>query len=131
MLFTLLRVILVAALLVTLPGVLLVNALLPPGKARLRRSERALLAFAGGVFLMMLVGVVLGSLPHGDKGIFGPWTVAAGVVLASVALLVVGARRGAYPRLVARWPQLAGRAADPAQPGPAASTAAAPQSHTR
>lgn len=120
MLFTLLRVIVVAALFVALPGLLLVNALLPPGKTRLRRSERALLAFAGGLFLMMLVGVVLGSLPHGEHGLFGPLMVAAGVAAASAGLFVAGARRGAYPALVARWPQLAGRP-------PAAPQAAQPQ----
>lgn len=107
-----LRILLAVALLVVVPGVLLVNALLPPPTARLRRSERAALGVTAGMLLLMLVGVVLGFLPHGERGSFS--TFATGfphveIVTVSLAAILfwVGAQRGAYPSVTARWPRLA------------------------
>ena len=111
MLLELLRLALALALLVVLPGVVLVNALFPAPRSRLTRLERGYLAVAGGILLLMLVGIVLGFLPHGSRGWFR--TAASGfplveiVTLAATALLFwVGLVRGAYPRLAARYPRL-------------------------
>ena len=106
MLAELVRLALVVGLLVVLPGVLLVNAVLPPGRSSVRGLERAYLSVAGGALLLMLVGVVLGFLPHSGQGYFE--TLATGmpsVELAMIAVCVllgyVGLRRGAYPRVEA------------------------------
>ena len=68
MLLEILRLLVVTGLLVVLPGFLLVNAVFPAG--RLTRLERSYMAVAGGVLLLILVGVVLGFLPHGTRGFF-------------------------------------------------------------
>ncbi len=99
----------VAAFLVVLPGVLLVNAAFPPG--RLSRLERGYLSVAGGVLLLILVGVVLGLFPHGDRGFFQ--TAATGLPNVEIATLAVslvlfhlGLQRGAYPNIARRFPRL-------------------------
>lgn len=117
----LLRLTLAVGLLVALPGWLLVNALFPPGRARLGWMERGYLSLAGGVLVLVLVGVLLGLLPHDGTGYFQ--TLATGlpnVELATLAvsglLFYVGLLRGAYPRVAARYPHLL----DPQAPrGPA------------
>lgn len=111
MLLETLRIALVGALLVVLPGFLLVQALLPPGRVGLGRLERAFLILAGGVTLVTLVGLFLGFLPHEERGRLS--TFATGAPNAEILLLgvcavlfYVGLARGAYPRLAARFPQL-------------------------
>ena len=108
----LLRLVLVLALLVLLPGAILVNALFPPPRSTLTRLERGYLAVAGGILLLMLVGVVLGLLPGGERGHFrtlatGAPTVELALLAVSVLLFWVGLQRGAYPRVAARFPRLA------------------------
>lgn len=113
MLLELLRLALVLLLAVALPGLLLVNALFPTSRARLTATERGYLAVAAGILLAMLVGVTLGSIPHGDgRGYFQ--TMATGFPHVEIALLAVSALlfyvglvRGAYPRVAARYPRLA------------------------
>jgi hypothetical protein len=108
-----LRFLLVGALLVILPGFLLLQALLPPGRASLRGPERAFLTIVGGFVVVTLVGLVLGFLPHkpGEDGHYS--TLATGAPTVEIVLLLVcgllfyvGLARGAYPRLTARFPQL-------------------------
>lgn len=131
MLLALLRLGVALALLVVVPGALLLNALLPPHRSRLTRVERAYLSLAGGALLLMLVGVVLGMLPHGSTGWFG--SLATGgfphlelaLLAVSIGLFYVGLRRGAYPGLVARWPALRGLAPSGSAPR------AAPQTQIR
>jgi uncharacterized membrane protein len=110
MLLELLRLALVTGLLVVLPGFLLVSAVFTPG--RLTRLEKAYMSVAGGILLLVLVGVVLGFLPHGQRGFFQ--TTATGspnvelVTLAlSLVLFSIGLQRGAFPRLARRFPRLA------------------------
>ncbi|HWH08218.1 MAG TPA: DUF1616 domain-containing protein [Candidatus Thermoplasmatota archaeon] len=113
MILELLRLALALALLVVLPGVVLVNALFPAPRSTLTRLERGYLAVAGGILLLMLVGIVLGFLPHGNgRGWFR--TFSSGFPLVEVVTLAlsgllfwVGLQRGAYPRLSARYPALA------------------------
>lgn len=107
MLLELLRLALVLAFLVVLPGVVLVNALFPGPRSTLTRLERGYLAVSGGVLLLMLVGVVLGFLPRGERGWFQ--TMATGFPFVEAAMLAVtaglfflGLGRGAYPRLAPR-----------------------------
>lgn len=128
MLLELLRLLVVTGLLVLLPGFLLVNAVFPPGKAtKITLLERSYVAVAGGILLLVLVGVVLGLLPHGTRGFFQ--TMATGVPYVELAMLAVslvlfsvGLQRGAYPRLARRFPQLAGsRTYDEASTGPVTS----------
>lgn len=115
-----LRLLLVVGLAVALPGFLLVQAAFPPGRSRLGGFERFYIAAAGGILLVILVGVVLGLLPHGTRGYFS--TAATGfphvelwLLVASGALFWVGLQRGAYPRLAARF---RGRPSSRAAPGP-------------
>ena len=109
MLLELLRLLAAAALLVALPGFLLAQAAFPPARSRMTRVERAYVALAGGVMLLALVGVTLGSLPHGSgRGFFqtastGAPYVEVALLAACVALFLVGLHRGAYPALAARW----------------------------
>lgn len=97
-------------LLVALPGWALVNALLPR-PASLRPLERAYLAIAGGLILVITVGIILGFLPADGTGHLQ--TLATGAPTAELAMLAVtavlfwvGLLRGAYPRVAARFPQL-------------------------
>lgn len=108
-----LRILLVGALLVLVPGFLLVQALMPPARTTLRAPERAFLSLVAGFVLVTLVGLVLGFLPHaeGEDGLYS--TAMQGAPNAELALLAlsallfyVGLVRGAYPRLTARFPQL-------------------------
>lgn len=103
---------LVTILLVALPGWLLVNAAFPRPRSRLSWIERGYLSLAGGAMLLMLVGVILGLLPHGERGYFS--TLATGTPNVELAMLAlsgvafyVGLVRGAYPRVAARFPRLA------------------------
>lgn len=110
MLLEVARLLLVTALLVALPGYLLVNALFPARHA-LRPLERAYLVASSGTLLLITVGVVLGLLPHGDEGHFrtlltGAPNLELAVLAASLVLLWIGLHRGAYPRLAARFPKL-------------------------
>lgn len=123
MLLELLRLALALALLVVLPGILLVNALFPAPRSSLTRLERGYLAVASGILLLMLVGIVLGFLPHGERGWFR--TLATGFPLVELAslgvsavLFWVGLVRGAYPRLSARYPSLGASAVRPVRERP-------------
>lgn len=121
MLLELLRLALALVLLVLLPGYLLVNALFPAPRSRLTGLERGYLTVAGGILLLMLLGLVLGFLPGPGRGWFqslatGAPFVELATLAACAGLFVVGLRRGAYPRLSARFPRLAappGRARGP------------------
>lgn len=97
-------------LFVALPGWVLVNALLPR-PASLKPLERAYLSIAGGLVVVITVGVILGFLPHDGSGHLQ--TIATGAPTAELALLAVtallfwvGLHRGAYPRIAARFPRL-------------------------
>lgn len=114
MLLDLLRLLLVVGLLVVLPGWLLVNAAFPPGRTSVRGLERAYLCVGGGILVLILVGVLLGFLPHGKHGFFS--TLGTGMPNVELAMLgvcllfgYVGLQRGAYPRVAARYPQLLGQ----------------------
>ena len=103
-----LRLALVVGALVALPGFLLVQAAFPPDRSSLSRGERGYFSVVCGILVVIFVGVVLGFLPHGQRGYFS--TVATGFPHVEVALLVVsgglffvGLRRGAFPRLEARF----------------------------
>jgi uncharacterized membrane protein len=98
-------------LLVVLPGWLLVNAAFPPQRRKLGWIERGYLAIACGTFLLIVVGVVLGLLPHGKTGFFETFAsgmphVELAMLAVSALLLYVGLVRGAYPRVAARFPRL-------------------------
>lgn len=99
MLLDALRFAVVVALVVLVPGFLLVQAAFPPRKASLTVVERTYLACAGGLLLVALVGVTLGLLP--GPGLFS--TSATGfphveVALGGLCALLawVGASRGAF-----------------------------------
>lgn len=98
-------------LFVALPGWTLVNALFPK-RASLKPLERGYLAVAGGLIVVITVGIILGFLPHGEGDGFLK-TLATGAPNAELALLAVsallfwvGLHRGAYPRIAARFPRL-------------------------
>lgn len=108
----LVRLLLALAILVLLPGALLVNAFFPKPRSTLTRLERGYLSVAAGILLLMLIGVVLGFLPAGERGHFrtlatGAPNVELSVLAVSVLLFWVGLVRGAYPRVAARFPRLA------------------------
>jgi hypothetical protein len=110
MLLEALRLVLVVGLVVALPGFLLVQAAFPPGRKQLSGFERSYLSAVGGILLVILVGVTLGFLPHGERGFFS--TAATGfphvelwLAIVSGALFWIGLQRGAYPRLAARFPK--------------------------
>lgn len=112
MLVEAIRLVLVVALLVVLPGWLLVNAAFPSRLARVRGVERAYFALVGGALLLILAGVTLGFLPHDGTGYFrtlvtGAPNVELAMAALCVVLLYVGVQRGAYPKLTARFPRLA------------------------
>jgi uncharacterized membrane protein len=111
MLVDLLRLLLVAGLLVVLPGWLLVNALFPRGRSSVQGLERGYLVVGGGILVLILVGVLLGFIPHTGTGYFQ--TMAVGFPHVELAMLAVslllaymGLQRGAYPRVAARYPRL-------------------------
>lgn len=114
MLAEMLRLLLVVVLFVALPGWLLVNAVFPPGRSALRGMERAYVSVAGGILLLIFVGVVLGLLPHQDShGFFqtfatGLPNVELAMIGTSILLGYIGLQRGAYPRVAARFPHLLG-----------------------
>lgn len=121
MLFTTLRLAVVVTLLVIIPGVLLVNALIPPATRRVSRFERAYLSIAGGAMLLMLVGVTLGSLPHDGEGYFRTFAtgfpfVELAMLGVSAVLFYVGMRRGAYPWAARAWPRVTAAASRVARP---------------
>ncbi len=106
-----LRLALALVLLVILPGFLLVQAFFPrPGT--LSRSEQVYLTLGGGILVAMAVGIILGFLPHGDRGHLsgfatgGMPNIELLMIAASVGLFYLGAARGAYPGLAARYPKL-------------------------
>lgn len=105
-----LRLVLALAFLVILPGWLLLRALWPaprtPGPA-----ERAYLIPASGVLLLMLIGIVLGFLPHaGSRGhlqslaLGGMPNVELSMLGTCLLLTWIGLQRGAHPWLAARLP---------------------------
>ena len=110
MLLEALRLSLALALLVALPGFLLLHALFP--QRGLRGAARIYLVLGGGLLVLMFVGSLLGLLPHGDQGWYqslamgGMPTVELAMVGACGLLFWIGLQRGAYPRLVARYPSL-------------------------
>lgn len=111
MIADLLRLALVVGLLVVLPGWLLVNALFPRGRSSLQGLERGYMVVGAGILLLILVGVLLGFLPHSGDGFFQ--TLGTGfphveIAMLAVSLLLgyVGLHRGAYPRVAARYPRL-------------------------
>ena len=113
MLLEALRLALALLLLIVLPGWLLVRALFPrPGI--LSRVQEAYLALGGGVLVLMTVGIVLGFLPRaGGRGQLqslatgGMPNVELATLAVSLVLFWIGAARGAYPRVSARFPRLA------------------------
>lgn len=117
MLVELLRLAAATAILVVLPGWLLVKALFPhspPHPRTLRVAERVTLTLAGGILLLMLVASILGFLPYsGTRGHFqslatgGMPNVELSMLAVMGILLWVGLQRGAFPRLAARFPRLA------------------------
>ena len=100
------------ALLVILPGWLLLRALFPDPKS-LSAVESVYLTIGGGILLIMSVGIILGFLPHASRGAFqsfatkGMPNVELAMIAVSLGLFWTGARRGAYPRLRARFPRFA------------------------
>lgn len=127
-LFEALRVLFALALAVALPGWLLCRALFPQ-RGALRPAEIVYVSLAGGVLILMLIGSVLGFLPHGSKGHFqslathGMPSVELGLLAAMAALAGIALWRGAFPRVAA----MVGFRAQPRearlpQPGPARST---------
>lgn len=112
MLLEALRLALALLLLVALPGWLLLRALFPERRS-LSGAAQVYLVAAGGVLVLMLVGIVLGFLPHsGGRGAFqslatgGMPNVELATLAASLVLFWIGAHRGAYPRVRARFPRL-------------------------
>lgn len=103
---------LATGILIVLPGWLLTNALFPD-RSKLSGAERAYVTLAGGIFLLMLVGCILGFLPHGGRGALqslatgGLPNVEVAMIAASLGLLWIGVHRGAYPDFAARFPRLA------------------------
>ena len=122
---SLVGLLLVTLLMVALPGWLLVNAAFPPRRSPLGWMERGYLSLAGGSLLLILVGVTLGLLPHGQTGYFetfatGLPSVELALLAASALLFYVGLVRGAYPRVAARFPRLLspdGKKAPPSRAG--------------
>lgn len=109
MLLEALRLLLVLALFVALPGYLLARALFPRS---LRMSELVYVTLAGGIFVVVAVGSILGFLPHAKKGHLQTFAT-GGLPNAELAILGVSAllfwvalMRGAFPRLAARFPSL-------------------------
>ena len=107
-----LRLALAFLLLVALPGYLLVRALFP-ARASLPLAQQLYLTLAGGVLLLAGVGIVLGFLPHASgRGAFQSLATKGmpNVELASLGVCLVlfwiGAARGAFPRVSARYPRL-------------------------
>lgn len=107
-----LRILLASILLVALPGWLLSRALFPRREA-LTLAERATVASAGGILLLMLVASILGFLPHGGgRGHFQ--SLATGsmpnlelAMLGTTALVTwIAIQRGAFPSLATRFPRL-------------------------
>lgn len=112
MLFEALRLALAFLLLIALPGYLLVRALFP-ARGSLPPAQQVYLGLAGGVLLLATVGIVLGFLPHAaGRGAFQSIATEGmpNVELASfgvcLVLFWIGAARGAYPRVAARYPRL-------------------------
>lgn len=100
--------VLVVALVVLLPGYLLLQATIPTRDTRYSWTQQLYMAAAGGVLLVTLVGVILGLLPHEDRGYFstiatGSPNVEVALAVVSVGLFYVGLHRGSYPRISARF----------------------------
>lgn len=87
-----------------LPGWLLVRALWPEGRVRDPMSFLRTLVLSMGfsVGITICVASLLGYLPHGQRGFFGPVGIAAGLLAAAAGAFVWGLRRGAFPRLARR-----------------------------
>lgn len=98
-------------LLIVLPGWLLLRAFFPDPKS-LGGAASVYLTLAGGILVLMTIGIVLGFLPHGSRGAFqsipleGMPNVELATIAACLLLFWVGARRGAYARIRARLPWL-------------------------
>ncbi|HUR68845.1 MAG TPA: hypothetical protein VM370_06320 [Candidatus Thermoplasmatota archaeon] len=109
MLLEAVRLTLALAFLVALPGWLLTLALFPR-REDLGRAERAYFVPAGGVLVLMLVCIILGFLPHGNKGALqslalgGMPNVELAMIGACAGLAWVAMARGALPWLEARVP---------------------------
>ena len=103
------RLFLTTAILVVLPGWLLLHALFPR-RQDLTWPEQVYWILAGGVLVLMCVGIVLGFLPHGSKGALQSLALGGmpNVELATTAVCLgltwIGLQRGAYPWLEARLP---------------------------
>ena len=111
LLLTLLRLVLAVGVLIVLPGWLLLNAVFPRSRGILSWPERVFLALAGGTLVLMLVGCILGFLPHDGEGYFrmlatGSPNVEVATLAGCVILAYVGLQRGCYPAIRARWPRL-------------------------
>lgn len=112
MLLEALRLALAFLLLVALPGYLLVRAIFPKRES-LPVAQQVYLVIAGGILVLASVGIVLGFLPHtGGRGAFqsiatgGMPNVELATLGVSLVLFWVGAARGAFPRVSARYPRL-------------------------
>jgi hypothetical protein len=112
MLLEALRLALALALLVLLPGWLLVRAVVP-ARGVLTRAQEVYLALGGGILVTMLVGIALGFAPHPNgRGALqslatgGMPNVELAMLGACLVLFWIGAARGAYPRVSSRFPRL-------------------------
>lgn len=87
-----------------LPGWLLLRAVWPHERVRDPFSFLRALVLAVGlsIAVTIVVGSILGFLPHGETGLFTPAGIAVGLLVASGALFAWGVRRGAFPRLSRR-----------------------------
>lgn len=115
MLFEALRLALAVLLFIVAPGVFLLHALFPRGRG-LRGAARIYLVLGGGMMVLMIVGSILGLLPHGERGWFqmiamgGMPYLEVAMALVCALLFWVARERGAYPRIA---PQRAPRPTAP------------------
>jgi hypothetical protein len=112
MLLDFVRFVLATALLVVLPGVLVVNAAFPRSSSQIQGFERTYLSVALGLLTLILVAVGLGSIPHEGRGYFQSSATGApylelAMLAVCLTLLYIGLVRGAYPGTAARFPRVA------------------------
>lgn len=112
MLLDALRLLLAVGILVVLPGWLLASALFPR-KEQLGGAARLFVVLSGGILVTMSVGILLGFLPHGERGALqslateGMPNVELAVLVACLGLFWLGVQRGAHEDVARRYPRLA------------------------